>query len=392
MSKKMKEMSRETKLVLMLLYLLAAWILFSQSGFLPRFISFPVKQEKQQFTHIYNRMGYSETFFRIHKNDKSIVEKGAIKLLGFLRNENIGGRAYYSEKNDLYYVSDNKAIYTVDKSENRKPVLTKYFNADSFVRYGNYLIATYDDRYTITLINSWSRIRSIDGSLDNLTYTYQHDKTTHEVVGSEFNYKAVTGILDRNETEKISLVELAAVMNAASDGPLDYWDSDQRTALFHTCDDDGNREIYSYTVGDEEKKVIGCYTSKADDSWYPVALYKYLVWERGDEGDSLYTFDCKTNEKTKLTDAPVMSQIRYRVKNSGMIAVAGIVKFRDGTADVFVYDGDADDTLTIHLRVLYEKVLYELGKDSLMIYTVHPDDKEACTIYHTPLDIMKKGE
>ena len=56
---------------------------------------------------------------------------------------------------------------------------------------------------------------------------------------------------------------------------------------------------------------------------------------------------------------------------------------------IWVYDGDANDTLTIKLRVLYEKTYFSLGKDSCMAYTIKPDDKTACTIYHTPIDMMK---
>ena len=69
--------------------------------------------------------------------------------------------------------------------------------------------------------------------------------------------------------------------------------------------------------------------------------------------------------------------------------LAGIVKYRNGEAGGWVFDGDANDTLTIKLRVLYDKTYFSLGKDSVMVYTVKPDDKTACTIYHTPIDMMK---
>ena len=389
MNKEKKSISRGVMFLLLLVYLLAAWILFSKSGFLPRFISAPVSADKQEYTHVYNRMGYSETYLRNHIND-NIVEKGAINKLGILKSGNVGGGVYYSEKEDLYYVSDNDTIYTVDKNENRKPVLKNYSDTDSFIRYGNFLVATGDDRYTITLIHSWSNIRSIDGSLENMTYSYNYDKESHEFTDKTFNYKYITGILEKNETEKISLTQLAAVVNAASDGELDYWDPEEKTALFHTCDDDGNREVYNFTAGDEEVTHIGSYPYQADDSWYPIGLNRFLVWERGEEKDSISVFDCLTNKKTFITEeAPILSQIRYRVKKSGEIALAGIVKYRNGEAEVWVYDGDLKDTLTIKLRVLYDKTFFSLGKDSVMQYTVKPDDKTACTIYHTPIEMMK---
>lgn len=388
MNKEKKSMSRGVKLLLMLVYLLAAWFLFSQSGFLPRFISAPVSSEKQKYTHVYNRMGYSETYLRHHFND-DIVEKGAIAKLGFLQNSNIGGGVYYSEKNDLYYVSDNNTIYTVGKSEDRKPILKNYTDVDSFVRYGNTIVETEDDNYNVTLINSWSNIRSLNGSLDNQTYSYTFDKETHKRTDKTYDYKYITNVLSQNENGKISYTQLATVINAAADGQLDYWDAETQTALFHTCDDDGNREVYNFTAGDEEVKHIGSYPSKADDSWYPVGLNRFLVWERGEENDVISTFNCVTNEKTVITEAPIMTEIRYRVKKSGKLALAGIVKYRNGDAEVWVFDGDANDTLTIKLRVLYEKTYFSLGKDSCMAYTVNPDDKTACTIYYTPIDMMK---
>lgn len=365
MNRDKKSISRGIMFLLLLMYLLAAWILFSQSGFLPRFISAPVSPERQKYTHVYNRMGYSETYLRHHFND-DIVEKGTINKLGFLKNGNIGGGVYYSEKNDLYYVSDNNTIYTVNKNEDRKPVVKNYADADSFIRYGNTLIETDDDNYTVTLINSWSNIRSLNGSLDNQTYSYTFDKDTHEFTDKTYDYKYITNALSQNETEKISYTQLATVINAVADGQLDYWTAETQTAMFHTCDDDGNREVYNFTAGDEEVKHIGSYPSKADDSWYPVDLNQFLVWERGEENDVISVFDCLKNEKTVITEAPIMTEIRYRVKKSGQIALAGIVKYRNGEAEVWVFDGDSNETLTIKLRVLYEKTHFSLGKDSVI--------------------------
>lgn len=394
--KKERSMSTGLKLLLLLLYLAAGWLLFSKSGFLPRFLTAPISPEKINYTHAYMRTGYSESYLRRHIKD-DIIEKGAINQLGFLKNDNIGGGVYYSEKEDLYYVSDNDTIYAVDKNEDRKPILKDYSDVDAFVRYGNFLFATSDNHYTVSLINSWSNVRSIDGDLENMTYKYRYDKQSQEFVDKTFNYQYITEILEKNETAKISPVQLALVINAAADGPLDYWDSETKTAMYHTCDDDGNREVYNFTAGDDEVEEIGSYPAAADDSWYPVGLNRFLVWERGEEKDSIYIFDCQNNEKTTITnDAPIFTEIRYRVKNSGAIAVAGIVRYNrngDADADVWVYDGDADDTLTIHLRVLYndnDQYYFALGKDSVMEYTIHPDDATACTIYHTPIEMMKE--
>ena len=375
---KILNMSQKTKLLLMVVYLLAAWLLFSQSGFLPRFASITVNPENQHFTHIYNRLGYSETYLRHHIDDKT-VEKGAINKLGILKNGNLGGGVYYSEKNNQYYVCDRKTktIYTVDKSEHRKPLLDDYYYTSTFIRYGNYIIFLYNNnRYTVTLINSWSKIRSIT-----------------ESAFSSSNYKIITEILDTNEREKISLSELATIMTAVSDGFLDYWCPEEQTALFQTCDENGNRTVFTYTIGDEKEKLIGNYPSQANESWYPIGLCRYLIWEQGDGSDRMYTYDCKTNKKDKITDVPVMmSDIRYRVKESGEIAFAGIVKYKTGKSDVWFYDGDTKESLSIHLRALYDEYCFYLGADGVMVYTIIPDKEDSCTIYHTPVfDVVKEN-
>ena len=99
------------KVIIPLLYLCAAWIVFSMQGFLPKKLSFPIPEEKQKYNSSFYLSGYSLVSDFIHFWDDS-VPAGTINSLDVLSNNNIrDSRGYYDLDEDTYYVVTKNYVY-----------------------------------------------------------------------------------------------------------------------------------------------------------------------------------------------------------------------------------------------------------------------------------------
>ena len=229
---KKKEMPLLVKMVCMVLCVAIAWIVFSGNGFLPRAISFPVKEEKQQYSNMFRVTGYSFVADLINRNNPT-VPVGTFHKMNIFNNNFLLDyqRTYYDDENDKYYVDCPNCLVSFDAKRKKQKVLKKHLHQDctAMVKYGNMLISLKSDSYQLTNIGG-TRDEHLSFSNDNVVYTHKFEKYYDISTGryghkriDSYNYVGMAELLKKNETEMITLDEFASLLTAVKSNLLAGW-------------------------------------------------------------------------------------------------------------------------------------------------------------------------
>lgn len=389
--KKEFRLPRAVMLIALVLYLLAAWLIFSRNGFLPRSVSAPFSAERQKYSHVFNRTGYSYTSLRLHLN-RETVEPGTIERLGFLdHNQLTGSCVYYSGDDHSYYVSTDDALISVDAESGKlRKLMPMAAQQKYFIKYDSLFLWANRSYFAAAPVYNWNKGEFLKTDVSRYTNYAVFDKN-HQHIDDKFAYQQIAELLEKNETERISLTELGAVVNAAIDGYLDGWYPEDHTAVFSETAD-GPRYVYTYTIGDEEIKTYGPFERKSNERWYLIGEAEYLVWTQGEKTDSLSIWNYRTETMTKLTDAPMIDMLRYRVSESGQPFCVGTTVSVDGVNTLWWYRAETGESGTVTLGALYDLTYFSVGEDSVLLYSCSSGADGTSVIYTPQLSMSEGGE
>lgn len=197
------------------LVLFAGWIVFSRNGYLPKVLTCPfVKQSGSHYSiYINTGTGFGNKIVNYYQDGYyGAVEKGGIRKLGILNNNNLTySRGYYDKNEDAFYLNKRGSIRKyIQKKKKHEEVATVKGSESIVLLDGLYLCFTEDYVY-------------VGGGheLDIKKYSIQ-----------DYGYEYTTNILYRNESGSISLQDFIKVCHAVKSGSLLGWYPESNTAVY----------------------------------------------------------------------------------------------------------------------------------------------------------------
>lgn len=321
----------------LLLCVAAAWFIFSVQGFLPRLYSIPIPEEKQQYNSPFYVTGSSYVNKIIVNYRKDTVEPKVLESLNVFKNNNIdASRGYYDEENDLYYIANHGHIYEFNReadNDKKKKEISDTSNT-------HYLIDTNETATPVKYNDIYFKLPSL-ASLPQLaagkSFSYDPDylnpssrmylhgsyrNEKNELIHTKrYNFERMTDLLNENETEEISLEELAFLLWITRNRLLLGWYPETKTAVFaHYDEEEGKRYITRYTIGDDEPESFhltlsnSTYFSRYDED-------QLFAWDK--TTDEIYLYNYITGERRDLVQAPDLTTCRYWIQEDKQLLIAG---------------------------------------------------------------------
>ena len=363
---KRKSMPVLLKLISLLLILTAAWLIFSRMGFLPQFMSAPIKPEKQAFSDVFPITGFSYEN-ELRNIDKDTVPPGTIENMGILRTDALQDKSYYySESEDTYYFTAEREVFRINAKNKHQSTLVStlsaYYNAivkyhDFYIRIrfgkANYLGGHGHTQYEKSVVS------------DTYWLTSHSDKDGDKTYLNALDFEGATALLHKNKTESISLYELSCVLDLINEKALIGWDPDNDSALFFYYDENERPCWRRHTLGNPESK---------DEVFHPFeditgldiyGLYDCLLLVRDTLAKEVYCYDLYTGEKTLyISECPDFDLFTYRIKSTGRLAIAG---YWGEDKTIWVYDGDSNATAKSPFDEIEYAAYLALGEDSVVL-------------------------
>lgn len=220
-------------LVKLLIYLALGWFIFSVLGFWPKIISIPVPEKVQKYNSIFYLVGNSNVNRIIRGIDEKKIKVKAIVEMNIFSEETYEYddlKFYFMSKHLFGTVATGKKFsYSIDLSER---ILD----------------------YTLTKISEeeMANLQEEKGIVYNCTLTQNNGRYQLETV----KYKEITELLNKNETEKISIKDLMTVLCAVKNNILLGWYQDKQTAVFYN-EFGESAYVSTYKLGDSKKISYG---------------------------------------------------------------------------------------------------------------------------------------
>lgn len=391
-SKYVKKHPTPLKLIELVLILIAAWIIFSINGFLPRIISAPVAPEKQKYTHIFQQTGYSFSHFvkDFIKVEEITDPDNIIDVLN--GNIMVDSQVFYDNNTGLHYLLYKGNFYSYDVGNKKgQKIANSLPDNSSIVIHNNSFISTQSGGYSTKLINAMptDEIKGDIKNKNNLNiYTNYYDKEKKQRV-TLYNYKRLTYLASG---QKASFRDICDLITAKDCGIIDGYFPNEKKAVFetfnnnswsfHICDIDGNESNY------------GPYPIESDERMIVISASKCLVWKPSKPNNAFYIWDFVTDEVTHLIDTYEISTLIVRVKDSGAVSFAGLCygKYNETNKNIlWLYDGDKNQERTVTLGELSEDNYLSLGERSYALFSCNPRDIDNMTVFCDNLDNIFGG-
>lgn len=227
---KEEEKINKQQLIKLLIYLFLGWFIFSVLGFLPKIVSIPIPEKVQKYYSIFYLTGNSQVNRVILNFDKIMVEPKAIEKMDMFK------------KHDKPFEYKEFELGTNSKFEARVSVGKRFYHKvdiEDDVCYNYFLNIPVEEIIAM--------------QDDNIVISYgEPSESTGKRYIPVLEYKKIVEILNKNETEEISMRELLVIVAAVNNKLLTGWNAEEKTATF--CNVlEGNAYVSTYKLGDEKK-------------------------------------------------------------------------------------------------------------------------------------------
>lgn len=320
----------------LLLCVAAAWFVFSVQGFLPRLYSMPIPEEKQQYNSPFYVTGSSYVSKIIVNYRKDTVEPKVLDALDVFKSNNIdASRGYYDRENDMFYIGNHSSIYECDREKGK---LTKISDTSNT----HYLVNTNETARPVVYNGIYFKLPSL-ASLPQLAagknfsydpsdasvmlphtlyrYDFFRDEKNNMTNTRRYNFERMTELLNKNETENISLEELTFLLWITRNRLLLGWYPETKTAVFaHYDEEEKKRYITRYTVGDDEPESF--HLTLSNDTYF--SRYdedQLFAWDKST--NEIYLYNYITGERQDLVQAPELTVCRYWIRDDKNLLIAG---------------------------------------------------------------------
>lgn len=343
----MKEKKKINKVILLLQlisYLIAGWFIFSIQGYLPKVLSLPIPESKQKHNSIFYVSGNSYVNDVIINYNEDVVEPKVMEKLDIFTNNNIDGTdGYYDKDENKYYISTPKYVYECDANTAKVKELSSLYSADrngvehTPVKYKNMIFKLQTMKYPPYIVTE-SKFRFKTKEMDNLLYRYgsHRDEKNELIIDKDINFKGISDMLVKNETENISLKELTFLLWISRCKILLGWYPETQTTIYFYSQNNQNY-IAKYTVGKEVEKYP---INLDEENMYMSRFDEENVLIRNKSDNTIYVYNFITGEKRDIVTTPNISNFRYRINENKKLIILGLTD----NLTVWVYDEERGKT------------------------------------------------
>lgn len=238
-----------------LLYAVAALLILSRLGLLPRIVFFPQKDDGIAPNSVFYYTGNSFTNYILDKDEKRIPV-GALDKLDLFSTSNKDQHGYYETTENRFYYYLNNFTYSFKEPKEKGHKEVEYLTTGAI---GNTKIMPFD--YSIPFGNMFFY-------LDKSNPVHLYAKGTHSYYSKSFQDTGNTveelgDILLRNQTEKITLTEFMKVLYYFSDERLIDWNPVTARLVFYCRDGVYEGDKLHFAVYDANTRERQDYYSSA---------------------------------------------------------------------------------------------------------------------------------
>ena len=331
-----RPMSPKKKNILLVVYFIAIWYIFSFWGFLPRCMSLPVSEKAQKSITSFYITGYgdfSEIFLNI-ENDT--IPAGVFQRMDLFGNGNLyDSKGVYNPEVGMCYIATPTGFKKIDFDNGIElvaeiPDKQLYSCGKVWIYSGGNKTTTkfYIDDELWYENEEWGNENDI---CQHFTHKDEHGELIHQTM---LNYEKASNILEKQETEPISMRNVAFVLRLVNRGILLGWFPEEHTAVFKTIDTLNKSEVSftTYNALTKECKTYDLEGYTTNDYVVPLSSDSLLIYRYNE--NELEQRELSTGNIEKIAvQVPTLSKLNYRIQKNGNCILVGVMD----TGNIYIY-------------------------------------------------------